>query len=449
MFANLSNRLRSVAERLRGKGRLSEDNISESVRDVRRALIEADVALSVVKDFTDKVRARAVGLEITRSLNPGQAYVKILQDELTAVLGEGHRELNLRHQPPVIILLAGLQGVGKTTTAAKLALYLKERHQSRVMLASLDTRRPAAMLQLEQLASRVDAGFFKADPKTPVATIAADAVARAKTDQADVLILDTAGRTRLDEELLDELRLLNAEVSPVETLFVVDSMAGQDAVNVAKAFGEALPLTGIIMTKTDGDARGGAALSVKSVTGQPIKFIGTGEKLTGLEPFHPDRMASQILGMGDVVGLVEEVERKVDKDKADRLAKKLKKGRSFDLNDLRDQLEQMMNMGGLEGLLGKLPLPGGINKEQLAEKVDHKAIRRQVAVINSMTPGERRFPKTLNGSRKRRIAAGAGVTVPDVNRLVKQHVQMQKMMKKFSKGGMKQALRGMLGMPGR
>lgn len=449
MFANLSDRFRSVAERLRGKGRLSEDNISEAVRDVRRALIEADVALSVVKDFTDKVRVRAVGVEITRSVNPGQAYVKILQDELTAVLGEGHRELDLRHQPPVIILLAGLQGVGKTTTAAKLALYLKERHQSKVMLASLDTRRPAAMLQLEQLASRVDAGFFKADAKTPVVTIAVDAVTQAKTDQADVLILDTAGRTRLDEELLDELRLLNAEVSPVETLFVVDSMAGQDAVNVAKAFGEALPLTGIIMTKMDGDARGGAALSVKSVTGQPIKFIGTGEKLTGFEPFHPDRMASQILGMGDVVGLVEEVERKVDKDKADQLAKKLKKGRGFDLNDLRDQLEQMMNMGGLEGLLGKLPLPGGMNKDALAKQIDHKAIRRQVAVINSMTPGERRFPKVLNGSRKRRIAAGAGVTVPDVNRLVKQHVQMQKMMRKFSKGGMKQAMRGMPGMLGR
>jgi signal recognition particle subunit SRP54 len=449
MFDNLSARLKAVAERVRGKGRLTDDNIADAVRDVRRALIEADVALPVVRDLVERVRARAVGAEIARSLSPGQAFIKILHGELAATLGAGGTGFELRHQPPVVILMAGLQGAGKTTTAAKLARHLREQGGRRVLLASLDTRRPAAMLQLEQLADRVGAGFVPADPaETPLA-IAERAVADARRRQFQVLILDTAGRTRLDTDLLDEMRALHAELQPHETLFVVDSMAGQDAVNVAAAFGEALPLTGVILTKADGDARGGAALSVKTITGQPILFLGTGEDIARLEVFHPDRMASRILGMGDVLSLVEEVEQQVDRDRAERLARKVRKGKTFDLEDLRDQLEQMLGMGGLESLLDKLPLPGGVNSQQLAGQVDPKAIRRQVALINSMTPQERRFPKCINGARKRRIAAGAGQGVPEVNRLLKQHLQMQKMMKRFSKGGLQRALRGMPGMPGR
>jgi signal recognition particle subunit SRP54 len=449
MFENLSSRLKSVADRVRGKGRLTDDNISDAVRDVRRALIEADVALPVVREVVERVRGRAVGAEISRSLSPGQAFIKILHDELTASLGADLAELNLRHQRPVVILLAGLQGAGKTTTAAKLAGHLQDRSGQKVLLASLDTRRPAAILQLEQLSSRVGAHFVAAQPEESVAAIANRAVDEARRMQADVLILDTAGRTRLADDLLDELRQLHAQVSPAETLFVVDSMAGQDAINVARAFGESLPLTGVILTKTDGDARGGAALSVKTVTGQPIKFIGTGEELSGLERFYPDRMAARILGMGDVLSLVEEVEQKVDQQQAERLARKVRKGGGFDLDDLQVQLEQMLNMGGLEGLLDKLPLPGGLQAGQLAQQVDQRAIRRQVAIIKSMTPQERRFPKTINGSRKRRIAAGSGLQVQDVNRLLKQHTQMQKMMKRLGKGGMKKALRGLPGLPGR
>jgi signal recognition particle subunit SRP54 len=446
MFDNLSSRLKAVAERVRGKGRLTEENIGDAVRDVRRALIEADVALPVVKEFIDKVRARAVGAEITRSLSPGQAFIKVLHDELTATLGSGSGDLDLRHQPPVILVLAGLQGAGKTTTAAKLAVHLRTRHDRKVALASLDTRRPAAILQLQRLAEQADAVFVPTQADATVLAIAENAVAQARRDQADVLILDTAGRTRLDDELLDELRSLHDKITPHETLFVVDSMAGQDAVNVAAAFGAAMPLTGIILTKTDGDARGGAALSVKSVTGQPIRFLGTGEDLNGLEVFHPDRMASRILGMGDVLSLVEEVEQKVDRDKAERLAKKVKKGASFDLNDLREQLGQMLNMGSMESLLEKLPLPGGMKPGKLAEQVDPRAIGRQIAIINSMTLQERRFPKTINGSRKKRIAGGSGLTVQDVNRLLKQHVQMQKMMKRLSKGNMKRMMRGLPGL---
>ena len=445
MFDNLSSRLKAIAEQVRGKGRLTEDNISDAVRDVRRALIEADVALPVVKDLIDNVRARAVGAEITRSLSPGQAFIKILHDELAATLGLGAADLDLRHQPPVILLLAGLQGAGKTTSAAKLALYLKTRHGRKVSLASLDTRRPAAILQLQRLAEQAEAGFVPTQVDQSVLSIAENAVAEARRNQADVLILDSAGRTRLDDELLDELRVLHAKIQPQETLFVVDSMAGQDAVNVAAAFGAVMPLTGIILTKADGDARGGAALSVKAVTGQPIKFLGTGEDLSGLEVFHPDRMASRILGMGDVLSLVEEVEQKVDREKAERLAKKVKKGSSFDLNDLREQLGQMLNLGGMESLLEKLPLPGGMKPGQLAEQVDPRAIGRQIAIINSMTPRERRFPKSINGSRKQRIASGSGLAVQDVNRLLKQHLQMQKMMKRLSKGNMKRMMRGMPG----
>ncbi len=446
VFENLSSRLQTVVNRVRGTGRLSDENISDAVRDVRRALIEADVALPVVKDFVDKVRARAVGAEVSRSLSPGQVFVKILHEELTSTLGQGAVGLDLRHQPPVIIMLVGLQGVGKTTTAAKLALHLRGSKRRKVLLASLDTRRPAAILQLEQLARQVDAGFVVTDPDSSVVSIAHRAVARARSSQADVLILDTAGRTRFDQELLDELRDLHDEIAPNETLFVVDSMAGQDAVNVAAAFGEALPLTGVILTKADGDARGGAALSVKAITGQPIKFLGIGEEITGLEAFHPDRMASRILGMGDVLTLIEEIEQKTDHQKAEQLAKKIKRGRGFDLTDLRDQLEQMANMGGMGNLLEKLPLPGNINTDKIAEQIDSRAIGRQVAIINAMTLHERKFPKIINGSRKRRIAQGSGQAVQDVNRLLKQHGQMQKMMKRFSKGGMRRMMKGIPGL---
>lgn len=446
MFDNLSSRLKAVTEQVRGKGRLTDANIDDAVRDVRRALIEADVALPVVKDFIDRVREQAVGAEISRSLSPGQAFIKILHDQLASTLGSGAGDLDLRHQRPVVLLLAGLQGAGKTTTAAKLALHLKTLHRQKVSLSSLDTRRPAAILQLQRLAEQADVGFVDTQPDLPVVSIAENAVDVARRSQVDVLILDSAGRTRLDDELLDELRVLHARVEPHETLFVVDSMAGQDAVNVAAAFAEALPLTGVVLTKTDGDARGGAALSVKTVTGKPIKFLGTGEDLAGLEVFHPDRMASRILGMGDVLSLVEEVEQKVDREKAERLARKVKKGSGFDLDDLRDQLDQMQNMGGMDSLLEKLPLPGGMKPGQLAEKVDPRAIGRQVAIINSMTPRERRFPKSINGSRKRRIAAGSGQAVQDVNRLLKQHLQMQKMMKRLSKGGMKRMMRGLPGL---
>ncbi len=449
MFDNLSTRLKAVAERVRGKGRLSDDNITDAVRDVRRALVEADVALPVVKDFIGRVRKRAIGSEITRSLTPGQVFIKILHDELADTLGHAEADgdgINLRHEPPVVILLAGLQGVGKTTTAAKLALYFGQRYTKKVMLASLDTRRPAAILQLERLAEQVGAEFCPTDATDAPLAIAGRAVSAARRGSCDVLILDTAGRTRLDQELLDELGQIHEEISPAETLFVVDSMAGQDAVNVAAAFAGALPLTGVILTKTDGDARGGAALSVRTVAGKPIRFIGTGEGIEGLEAFHPDRMASRILGMGDVLSLVEEVQHKVDEEKARKLVNKVRKGKGFDLEDLRDQLSQMASMGGIGALLDKLPLPGGVNADKLAEQVDSRAIARQIAIINSMTPDERRFPKSIKGSRKRRIALGSGQAIQDVNRLLKQHVQMQKMMGKLGKGGnMKGMMRGLMG----
>ncbi len=450
MFDNLSSRLKTVADKVRGKGRLTDDNITDAVRDVRRALVEADVALPVVKDFIGRVRKRAIGFEITRSLKPGQVFIKILHDELAETLGHVETDgvgLNLRHQPPVVILLAGLQGVGKTTTAAKLALHLEQRHSRKVMLASLDTRRPAAILQLQRLTEQVGAVFCPSEASEAPLAIAERAVLSARRGLCDVLILDSAGRTRLDQELLDELGQIHDKITPAETLFVVDSMAGQDAVNVAAAFAAALPLTGVILTKADGDARGGAALSVRTVTGKPIRFVGTGEEIEGLEPFHPDRMASRILGMGDVLSLVEEVQHKVDHEKARTLAKKVKKGRGFDLTDLRDQLSQMASMGGIESLLEKLPIPGGANAGKLAEQVDARAIARQIAIINSMTPEERRFPKAIKGSRKRRIALGSGQAIQDVNRLLKQHTQMQKMMSKLGKGGnLKRMMRGLTGM---
>jgi signal recognition particle subunit SRP54 len=443
MFGGLSARLRQVSDKVRGRGRLTEGNIKEAVRDVRMALLEADVALPVVKGFVARVKQRAIGSEVSSSLSPGQVFIKILNQELTRALGGESAELQLRQQPPVIILLAGLQGAGKTTTAAKLAAYLKAKLGKHPLLVSLDTRRPAAMLQLQQLAERVDVPFVPFNEGDAPLDIAITAISEARKKLVDVVILDTAGRTRLEDDLLQELKQLHAEVSPAETLFVVDSMAGQDAVHAAKAFGDALPLTGVILTKTDGDARGGAALSVKTVTGQPIKFIGTGEDISGFEVFHPERMAQRILGMGDVLSLVEEVEQKVDSEQAARLASKLRKGKGFNLSDMRDQLSQMLNMGDMKGLLEKLPLPGNVNPDALAKGVDSKMLKRQVAIINSMTLSERKFPKTINGSRKKRIASGAGLQVQDVNRLLKQHLQMQKSMKKMGKGGMQQMMQGL------
>lgn len=445
MFDGLSSRLRQVADSLRGRGRLTEDNVRDAVRDVRLALLEADVALPVVKALIARVRQRAVGTEVARSLSPGQVFIRILSQELTRTLGGEAALLDLRQQPPAVILLAGLQGAGKTTTAGKLALWLRTKDGKRPMLVSLDTRRPAAMLQLQQLAERINVPFLPFKPEQSPLEIARAALADARKRLVDVLILDTAGRTRLEAELLDELKALHQAVQPAETLFVVDSMAGQDAVNAAQAFGAALPLSGIVLTKTDGDARGGVALSVKEITGAPIKFIGTGEHIEGLEPFHPERMAQRILGMGDVLSLVEEVESRVDRAQADKLVGKLRSGQTFDLSDLREQLQQMLNMGDMKGLLDKLPLPGQVNAEALAKGIDTRMLRRQVGLIDAMTPGERRQPGQLNGSRKRRIAQGAGLQIQDLNRLLKQHTQMQKTMKKMARGGMQKLMRSMGG----
>lgn len=445
MFDNLSERLSGAARNLAGKGRLSDANIKDTLRQVRLALLEADVALPVVKSFIERIRERAIGEEVGKSLTPGQALVKIIHGELVRLLGSESTPLNFKAQPPVVIMLAGLQGAGKTTTAAKLAKRLKETEKKRVMLVSVDVHRPAAILQLQTLAEEVGALHCKSDASENPVRIIERARDEATRSHADVLIVDTAGRLHVDQEMMQEIAAVHEEAQPHETLFVVDSMAGQDAVNAATAFGQALPLTGIVLTKADGDAKGGVALSVREVTGKPIRFIGVGEKIAALEAFHPDRMASRILGMGDVLTLVEEIEQKVNKSKSEKLAQKLKRGKGFDLSDLRDQLEQMMNMGGLASMLEKLPLPGKINAAALQNSAGDKAIRRQVAIINSMTPAERRFPKIINGSRKKRIALGAGQQIQDVNRLLKQHLQMEKMMKRMSKGGMKNMLRGMQG----
>ena len=445
MFDNLSDRLSQAARNLSGKGRLSESNIKDTLRQVRLALLEADVALPVVKSFIEKIRERAVGEEVGKSLTPGQALVKIIHSELVAILGSDTVPLDLRAQPPVVILLAGLQGAGKTTTAAKIARRLIEKEKKRVMLVSVDVHRPAAILQLKTLADEVGAEHCDSTAEEQPVDIVRRALDESRRSHMDVLIVDTAGRLHIDDEMMAEAVAVHSEASPHETLFVVDSMAGQDAVNSARAFGEALPLTGVILTKADGDAKGGAALSVVEVTGKPIRFLGSGEKTDALEVFHPDRMASRILGMGDVLSLVEDIEGKVSRDKADKLARKLKKGKGFDLLDLRDQLEQMLNMGGMAAMLEKLPIPGNVNPAALKDSANEQQFRRQIAIINSMTRGERRFPKTINGSRKRRIAKGAGQEIQDVNRLLKQHLQMGKMMKKMSKGGMKKMLRGMPG----
>ncbi len=445
MFDNLSSRLGDAARSLSGKGRLTEDNIKDTLRQVRLALLEADVALPVVKSFIERVREQAVGEEVTKSLTPGQVVVKIINAELVRILGSDYAPLDLKAQPPVVILLAGLQGAGKTTTAAKLAKRLIEKDKKRVMLVSVDVYRPAAILQLKTLAGEVGALHCESDANEKPVAITKRALEEARRSHADVLIVDTAGRLHIDQEMMDEVARVHEVAAPHETLFIVDSMAGQDAVNAARSFSEGLPLTGVILTKADGDAKGGVALSVREITGKPIRFMGVGEKIDALEAFHPDRMASRILGMGDVLSLVEEIEEKVSRDKTEKLAKKLKKGRGFDLGDLKEQLEQMLNMGGMAAMLDKLPLPGNVNPAALKDGAGEQQMRRQIAIINSMTPGERRFPKTINGSRKKRIAAGAGQQIQDVNRLLKQHLQMEKMMKKMSKGGMKRMMRGMGG----
>ncbi len=448
MFDSLSERLARTVKSLRGQGRLTEDNIKDTMRDVRMALLEADVALPVVRDFVDRVRQRAIGQEVMTSLTPGQALVKVVNDELVATMGEANEQLNLNVQPPAVILMAGLQGAGKTTTVAKLAKLLQERHGKKVMLVSCDVYRPAAIKQLETLAGQVNAEFFPSSGDQDPVDIAKNAIEAARKQFQDVLLVDTAGRLHIDGEMMQEIQRIHAAVNPVETLFVVDSMTGQDAANTAKAFNDALELTGVVLTKTDGDARGGAALSIRQITGKPIKFLGAGEKVDALEPFHPDRLASRILGMGDVLSLVEEAERSVDRAKAEQLAKKVQKGKRFDFNDLRDQLEQMMNMGGLGGLLDKLPGVGQL-PANVKDKVNDNEVKRMIAIIQSMTPQERAYPDIIKGSRKRRIALGSGMQVQDVNRLIKQQAQMSKMMKKFSKGGMAKMMRAMKGkMPG-
>jgi signal recognition particle subunit SRP54 len=444
VFDKLSTRLAAVVEGLRGRGRLTEENIGDTLRAVRMALLEADVALPVVKDFVEGVKARVVGQEIHKSLTPGQALIQIIHGELVRVMGEGVRPLNLRTQPPAVILLAGLQGAGKTTTAAKIALWLKDRDRKRVLLVSTDVYRPAAMLQLERLGQQLGIDVATADASRSPLEIAASALDEARRGVYDVLLVDTAGRLHVDDAMMQEVRDLSAALTPIETLFVVDSMAGQDAVNAARAFGAALDLTGIVLTKADGDARGGAALSVRHVTGRPILFVGVGEKPDALEVFQPDRMASRILGMGDVLSLVEQVTRQVDREEAEKLARKVVKGKDFDLDDLLGQLRQIEQMGGMAALMDKLPAQLTAKAAQLPQG-NGKEIKRQIAIICSMTPRERRFPKNIDGSRKRRIAAGSGTHVAEINRLLKNFLQMQKMMKGMGKGGMRGMLRAMAG----
>ena len=447
MFDNLTDRLSGTFRKLTGKGNLTEANIQDALSEVRRALLEADVALSVVKDFITRVSLRAVGQEVSSSLTPGQAFIKIVQSELESIMGKANAELDLKAAPPAIVLMAGLQGAGKTTTAAKLARWLKNDLKKSVMLVSADVYRPAAIQQLQTLALEVDVQFFASDSSQTPSAIAAAALAEAKRKFVDVLIVDTAGRLAIDQEMMGEIQQLHSELNPVETLFVVDAMTGQDAANTAKAFNDALPLTGVVLTKADGDARGGAALSVRHITGKPIKFIGMGEKMDALEPFYPDRIASRILGMGDMLSLIEEAEKKVDKVKAEKLARKIKKGKGFDLEDFKEQLAQMQNMGGVASIMDKMPGMGAL-PPGAAKMVDDSKFRQMEAIINSMTPRERTNPDGLNGSRKRRITNGSGTQIQDLNRLLKQHKQMQKVMKKMKGGNMANMMRGLGGMQG-
>ncbi len=445
MFDNLTSRLSNVVKSLRGQARLTDDNIKDTLREVRMALLEADVALPVARDFVEHVRQRSLGEEVVGSLSPGQALIKIVRDELVALMGDGSEGLNLNVQPPAVILMAGLQGTGKTTTTAKLARMLKNKHGKKVMTVSCDVYRPAAIEQLRTLSADLGVEFFPSHKDSKPVDIAKSALDHARKQFVDVLLIDTAGRLHIDEAMMEEIKQLHSATSPAETLFVVDSMTGQDAANTARAFNDALPLTGVVLTKADGDARGGAALSVRQITGKPIKFIGMGEKTDALEVFHPDRIASQILGMGDVLGLIEDVEQKIDKDKAAKIANKLKSGKTFDLADFRDQLQQMRNMGGIGSLMGKLPGMSNLPEKVTSQVNDGEMVKLE-AIINSMTPHERQYPAIIKASRKKRIATGSGTQVQDVNRLLKQFTQMQKMMKRMNKkGGIGRMMQGMKG----
>jgi signal recognition particle subunit SRP54 len=445
MFENLTDRLGKVLRSITGTSKITEENIQVTLQEVRKALLEADVAFEVVQNFIVNVKDKLLGQAIDAKLSPSQYFVKIVHDELIQLMGEKNESLQFKTQSPVVILMAGLQGAGKTTTVAKLARLLRETQKKKVMVVSCDVYRPAAIDQLKTVAKEVGAEFFSSNIQEKPEYIAKAALDEAKRSHKDVLIVDTAGRLHIAEDMMQEIKVLHNALKPAETLFVVDSMTGQDAAKSAQAFNAALPLTGVILTKVDGDARGGAALSVRYLTGKPIKFLGVGEKLDALEPFYPERVASRILGMGDVLSLVEEIERKVDKQKAEKLARKIAKKQGFDLEDFCDQLKQMTNMGGLAGMIDKLPGMGAIPKEAL-NKVNDKQLVYSIALINSMTPKERRFPQLIQGSRKRRIACGAGLQIQDVNRLLKQFQQMQKMLKKISgKGKMMQMLRGLQG----
>ena len=447
MFENLTERLSQTLRNISGRGRLTEDNIKDALRDVRMALLEADVALPVVRQFINQVKEKAIGLDVNKSLTPGQEFIKIVQQELTIAMGEVNSTLNLATQPPAVMLMAGLQGAGKTTSVAKLAKFLKEKQKKKVLVVSADVYRPAAIKQLETLANTIDVEFFPSDVEQKPIDIVNKAISHAKLQFFDVLIVDTAGRLHVDGEMMDEIKALHQAVNPIETLFVVDAMTGQDAANTAKAFNEALPLTGVILTKVDGDARGGAALSIRQITGKPIKFLGMGEKTDALEPFYPDRIASRILGMGDMLSLIEEMQSKVDHEKAERMAKKIKKGDKFDFNDFLEQLKQMRDMGGMNAMLAKLPGAGQL-PSHLKSQMDDKIIIRMEAIINSMTFKERLNPDIIKGSRKRRIANGSGTQVQDVNKLLKQFDDMQRMMKKMKGGGMMKMMRNMKGMMG-
>ena len=442
MLENLTDRLQSVIKTIRGQARFTEQNISDAMREVRIALIEADVALAVVKDFIDRVKTKALGVEVLQSLSPGQAIIKIVQDELTMLMGDQNVSLDLNVSPPAIILMAGLQGSGKTTTSAKLAKLLIEK-KKKVLLASADVYRPAAIDQLKTLAKNLNIECFDSNPSQKPLKIASETIDYAKKHFFDVVIFDTAGRLGIDVEMMDEIKALHKKLNPIETLFVVDAMQGQDAVNTAKAFGDALPLTGVILTKLDSDTRGGAALSVRQVTGKPIKYIGTSEKINGLEPFHPERMASRILGMGDIVSLVEDAQKTLDVKEAEKLAEKVKSGKNFDLEDFKNQIGQMKKMGGVSALMDKMPAQFSGAASKINAEDGDKSLRQIEAIISSMTPLERRKPELIKATRKKRIAMGSGVQVQDVNRVLNQFEEMQKMMKMFSKGGLGKLMRGM------
>ena len=441
MFDNLTDRLSLTLKKLKGQGRLTEDNIKEALHEVRTALLEADVSLPVVTDFIERVKAGALGQEVQTSLSPGQSMIKVVQAELVKVMGEANEALNLRAVPPAIILMAGLQGAGKTTSVAKLGRWLQENQKKKVGVVSTDVYRPAAIKQLQMLAQEVSLDFFESDITQQPVDIALNAIDAAKRKFLDVIIIDTAGRLHIDDEMMGEIKALHAAINPIETLFIVDSMTGQDAAITAKAFNDALPLTGVILTNADGDARGGAALSIRHVTGKPIKFIGVGEKTDALEPFYPERIASRILGMGDMLSLIEDIEQKIDKEKADKLVKKIQKGQGFNLEDFREQLQEMQRMGGVGSMLEKLPGMNAVPSEMKAQ-INDKMLARQIAVISSMTMQERRYPDLIKGSRKKRIATGCGQELHDVNRMLKQFLMMQKMMKKFKAGNIANMVRG-------